>query len=99
MIAFLQHPDKTGRIQAICRNLIPPVEDFIERCRLDPSRSAPCGMMRQQKARTVSRRAQFQLWIFSYTIGAWSSRNRVSRVKGNVRRGYDHIVRAFPLDR
>jgi hypothetical protein len=38
MIAFFRRPDKTGRIQAICRNLIPPVEGFIERRCLDTSR-------------------------------------------------------------
>ena len=33
-----------------------------------------------QNARSASRRAQFQLWIFSYTILAGLSKNRVSRV-------------------
>jgi hypothetical protein len=33
-----------------------------------------------QSARAASRRAQFQLWIFSYTILVGSSKKRVSRV-------------------
>jgi len=33
-----------------------------------------------QSARAASRRAQFQLWIFSYTILVGPSKNYVSRV-------------------
>ena len=33
-----------------------------------------------QNARAASRRAQFQLWIFSYTILVGPSKNYVSRV-------------------
>src|ERR1700730_14068977 len=37
--------------------------------------------LKTQSARSASRRAQFQLWIFSYTFGARSSKNRVSRLR------------------
>jgi hypothetical protein len=49
---------------------------------------APCGVdgfasyaPQGQNARSASRRAQFQLWIFSYTFRAWPSKNMMSRLR------------------
>jgi hypothetical protein len=43
-------------------------------------RSRACAVAETQSARSASRRAQFQLWIFSYTKLVGPSKKYVSRV-------------------
>jgi hypothetical protein len=54
-------------------------------------RSRACAVAETQSARSASRRAQFQLWIFSYTKLVASSKKRLSRVMMDFTNGFARI--------
>jgi hypothetical protein len=68
----------TGLPARPSRRRFAPPQDEADGCSSNRPRVRASPEM--QNARSASRRAQFQLWIFSYTIWRRSSKKRVSRL-------------------